>query len=368
MADRRLEREATALSHQSLDVATLFDRLRVAIERDVGFDGCCWMTFDPATILPTGHIPYRSIRPEQVPRLAENEYFEEDVNKFSVLAHADDHAASMHQATAGELERSIRYRVLLGPNGFQDELRVVFERDGSCWGGLAMYKRSTVPFTPDEAASVARIGPIVADGIRRAILTAALADNDTPDAPGLVLLGPGNRVDAVSPAARRWLADLVVPSDAGDDLPSVIYASASHARRAGQGDLEGGSAIARARTRSGRWLVLHGSLLDGDPAGRVSVILEPARPPQIAPLVALAYGLSEREREVTRLVIQGHSTAEIASALSLSAHTVQDHLKSIFEKIGVHSRREMVGRVFAEHYAPRMGQGASVGADGWFAA
>jgi DNA-binding CsgD family transcriptional regulator len=304
-----------------------------------------------------------------VPRLAENEYFEDDVNKFSVLARSDTHVGSMRDATEGRPERSIRYRVLLDPNGFRDELRVAFERDGSCWGGVALYRRSAEPFSARDGAAMTAVAPIVADGIRRSILTTALADNDAPDAPGLVLLGAGNRVDAVSPAAEQWLADLVVTSEseAGDDLPSVIYAVASQARRAAQGDLDSGAALARARTRSGRWLALHGSLLDGDPSGRVSVILEPARPPQIAPLVALAYGLSAREREVTRLVIQGHSTTEIASMLSMSAHTVQDHLKSIFDKVGVRSRREMVGRVFAEHYAPRMGQGAPVGADGWFA-
>jgi DNA-binding CsgD family transcriptional regulator len=37
-----------------------------------------------------------------------------------------------------------------------------------------------------------------------------------------------------------------------------------------------------------------------------------------------AYGLSEDEQDVTRLVLQGESTAEIAERLFLSAHTVQD--------------------------------------------
>ena len=67
-----------------------------------------------------------------------------------------------------------------------------------------------------------------------------------------------------------------------------------------------------------------------------------------------AYGLTEREQELTRLVLQGYSTAEIAERLVISAHTVQQHLKSIFDKTGVHSRRDLVGKVFFAHYEPRL--------------
>jgi ATP/maltotriose-dependent transcriptional regulator MalT len=51
-----------------------------------------------------------------------------------------------------------------------------------------------------------------------------------------------------------------------------------------------------------------------------------------------AWRLTCREREAARLVIDGLSTEDIATALFISVHTVPDHLKMIFGKMGV-SRR-----------------------------
>jgi DNA-binding CsgD family transcriptional regulator len=117
--------------------------------------------------------------------------------------------------------------------------------------------------------------------------------------------------------------------------------------------------------------VLHASRLAGPsppgPTGPTAVILQPARPTEIAPLILQAYALTAREAQLAQLVLQGRSTDEIAATLFISSLTVQQHLTAVFDKTGVRSRRELVAQVFAQHYLPRLRSGARPDADGWFA-
>jgi len=114
-------------------------------------------------------------------------------------------------------------------------------------------------------------------------------------------------------------------------------------------------------------VLVRGSTLGDGPGARAVVILEGLRPPELAPLIAHAHGLTARERAVTQLVAQHLATAEIAARLFLSPYTVQDHLKAIFDKVGVRTRGELVARRYFDHYAPRLADGAHIGADRWFA-
>jgi len=54
-----------------------------------------------------------------------------------------------------------------------------------------------------------------------------------------------------------------------------------------------------------------------------------------------AWNLTPREREVAALIIEGRSSDDIAASLFLSPHTVRDHTKAIFGKVGVHNRRHL---------------------------
>jgi DNA-binding CsgD family transcriptional regulator len=179
-------------------------------------------------------------------------------------------------------------------------------------------------------------------------------------------LGGDGSVETMTPAARRWLGELVDSTSDGPALPLLMVSVADKARRAAAGQTEEVASV-RLPRRTGGWLLVDASLLDAGADGRVAVMVHPAREPELASLIVQAYGLSRREREVTCLVLHGRSTREIADDLHVSAYTVQDHLKAIFAKVGVSSRRELVAQLFLQHCAPRLEGGATVGSDGWFA-
>jgi DNA-binding CsgD family transcriptional regulator len=61
----------------------------------------------------------------------------------------------------------------------------------------------------------------------------------------------------------------------------------------------------------------------------------------------MAAGLTPREQDVVAAVLRGQSTRSIADQLFISEHTVQTHLRSVFAKTGVHSRRELVARAMS---------------------
>jgi DNA-binding CsgD family transcriptional regulator len=255
----------------------------------------------------------------------------DDVNKWSYLAGRGWPVGVLRHATHGCPDLSPRFRGLLRPYGIGDELRASFVSGGAGWGALGLYRdHGRDGFDEDEAALLAELSSHLADGVRRALLLDGAPASTEELGPGLVVLDAANDVEEMNAAAPALLADIVEVADtaAASRLPTAIFAVAAQARGADTRPARG-----RTLTRSGRWLVLYGSMIGGA-ADRVAVIIEHAGPRELAAMIMSAYGLSAREREVTRLVLQGHSTDDIAAALNLSAYTVQDYL-SVFDKAGV---------------------------------
>ncbi len=343
-ARTRARGDVADLLHRGLGVEGFARAATGALRGGVPFDGVCLVTFDPATGLPTGEFVRDGLPSAATPRLTEIEIGGQDVNAFADLARDRRTAASLSAATGGRLERSVRHRELRGPAGFGDELRAALVGQSGAWGALTLMRRAGGPhFTATDVEFVASVSGMLAEGLRRALLLTPVAGDVDDQDSGLLLLADDDSVELANPAARRWLAELD-----GDDpdgpLPVVIRAVAQRARTVGRD----GTARARVRTTAGRWLLARGSLMGDGPGCRAAVVLDAARAPDLEPLVAEAYGLTERERRITWLVARGLPTSAIAGHLHLSAYTVQDHLKAIFDKTGVGTRGELVALLFLE--------------------
>jgi DNA-binding CsgD family transcriptional regulator len=352
----RIQSELVRLGHRGLGVRDFSLRAARALGRVVEFDGVCVLTLDPATLLPTGEFVENGLPVETTPRLTEIELGEADYNKFTALARAERPAASLSEVTRGELDLSVRHRELKRPNGFGDELRAALVGDGGTWGAITLLRESGRPdFAERDVRLVSSVARHFAEGLQRASMFGPEADDaraGDASAPGFLVLEADFSIAMADRAAEAWLGQLRDDGPAGHGLPPAISSVANRARVAAGGG--GESATARVRTTTGRWLLVRGSMLGEGPGARIAVALEAARSAELAPLIAEAYGLTARERLVTQLVAQGFSTAQIAQRLHLSAYTVQDHLKAIFEKVGVSSRGELVARLFFGHYLPRL--------------
>lgn len=361
MASYAKERAAERIAElvgRGLGLITFWDESAEAVASAVPhYMVPCWFTLDPASLLVTSHYDHGLI-PELPRGWLALEYYESDFQSLADVARSERGISTIHEATEGDPSRSQAWRTYVQPYGAEQEVRVALRtREGDAWGALTLYREPGRPrFEPEELDFLRVVSTQLAEGARRALLVGEASDPDGPDAPGLVVLRDDWSVESLTPGVERWLSEL--PGGdwkaRGKLAPAVLAVAGRALRSAENHDAPGEVALARVLSTEGRWIVLHGASLVADGARRVAVIIEPAHPARISPLLMAAYGLSEREQDVTRLVLRGDSTAQIARGLFVSPHTVQQHLKSIFEKTGVRSRRELVGKVFFSHYEPRL--------------
>jgi DNA-binding CsgD family transcriptional regulator len=343
-----------------LEPAALRAAVLPRVRRVVPVDALWWALVDPATLLFTQ--AYREEIPvETGPYFVENEFLADDVNKWTDLAHDREGARTLIGATGGDPSSSARYRDIFAPLGLEDELRVVLRARGSVWGFMCLHREHGSAFSAEEVAFAQRIAPSLAEGVRLGLLVQGSESAQLADSPGLILLAGDGSVIGKNTAADRWLEELNPTGTPA--IPDEVHALAARLNSRGP---SAGVPQLRTRTRAGRWAILHASRMPNQGRDNVAVMIQQATADQVAPVVMSAYGLTEQERTISGLVFHGLSTRAISETLHITEHTIQDHLKSIFDKTGVRSRRELVAAVLRQHYLPRAKTGQRPGPSGYF--
>ncbi len=333
---------------RSSRVEAVAEAVFATIQAFVPFGFACLATTDPLTGVITW--PYKShplgIGDEE---FTATEYGEPDVNQFADIAQRPTPIGVLSIDTGGHPERCRRFRDFLSPQfGFTDELRLVVRTRQLTWAALALYRGSgDEPFSARDAEQLAGATPAMSDAIRRTLFTDEAVAYDAVPEPAVIVVDRNGRPRQMTRAARERITDLG-GWDNGS-LPASLLAISAKARATS------GVLVSRTRLPSGQWLTLRASVLeepDGDtpgtPDGRsVVVTVDLARPAELTGLTLTGRGLTAREQDIVNLVVKGASTKAIASSLHLSPHTVQDHLKAIFAKLGVNSRRQLIGQLYS---------------------
>lgn len=335
------------LGRARLDWSAFASQVTRELQRSIGFDGWCLAQTDPASLLPARAYVSDSPVAASQQRFWQIEYNAGDVNQWPSLARTGPPVGTLSAATGGDLARSRRWDEIMRPAGIADELRAALAVAGNCWGSLSLYRASGArPFSEAEVHHLRQVLGAAAAGARHAWAAGDPVTGIPPAlGPGTVIVTASGTPLTATPEATRWLAELS-PDRRQDHGASIIYAMTALLAASGTATNPSAAARVRTRTADGHWLEIHASpLAAAVPGCDIAITINVAEPARITPLLMHAHGLSARERQIARLILDGRTLTEIARTLHISSYTAKDHLKGTFRKTGTHSRPELTQRL-----------------------
>ncbi len=347
------------LAASSLTVPHLANRVASVLEAAIGWDGFRLFGLDPATMLVnrllaasendaearlewirevylTMPTPYA-----ELPAIARNR------RRGVAYQERQDECWGFSHADLAAIDPTTHYRDFhetRSPVG--GTLLTVFHDQDRPVAAMQAYRRdASRQFRPTDVNLMQVVNPIVGAALSAAAAReAAMAQQSTSDSPsGIALVQASGTVQFATPAGEAWL-DRLGRYDHG--LPTAIWSVMAAQRNAGVAQ----STVLSVRA-DGQPVRVEAS--HGGADGLVAVVIADASPPG-PPEIPPAWGLTPKERDVVTELLGGRSNARIAEALFVSEHTVEWHLRSIYEKVGVASRQEVVAAVFRTTILPQV--------------
>jgi DNA-binding CsgD family transcriptional regulator len=352
-ARNRCRERLEVLAHARLSADEARLTAIAELRRVVGFDRWCWPLSDPDSAVSVNGIGEVDFWPS-LARLVALEHGGDLTSKPRLLA-GDRPSMALSAATRGDLTRSRRWRECLDPYGIGDELMTLCRDRRGCWGSVELMRDSSdPPFAEDDQRLLAELAPTLGAMLRRSAAVRPPAEAGAADAmpPGTAILDRDLAAVSWTPSFRTWVAALPASAPDPEALPPAVYEIAARALDPSE-ETAGLPNRVRIRDAGGRWSAIEGAALEGAGLGQVAITIRAATGDEVFDLLCRVHDLTARERHLTSLVLHGLSTEQLARALHISPYTVKDHLKAIFRKTAVRSRRELIsvfaGRVMSRH-------------------
>ena len=334
------------------DPLTLRLRLIDQLHRVVGFDWYAFVLTDPQTMVgcaPLADVPVALL--PQLPRLIRLKYLT-PLNRWTTIGPSG--VALLRRASGDDPSRDLVWSQLLAAHGVSDVASLVFRDRFGCWGFLDLWRCGPAArFHAGEEDLLASIVEPVTSALRRSQASTFHARAPRPPRPGPVVLLLTRDLDvlAQTPPTQALLRVLIPPGRDAAPIPAGAYNVAAQLLAVEAG-VDASPPWARVHLGEGLWLTLRAATIGdaetgvgGGMGSGIAVSIEESSPAERVDLFARCFALTDRERELLGHLVKGNDTKQIARAMFLSEHTVQDHLKSIFAKTSTHTRKTLLSRV-----------------------
>ena len=357
-ARERIEAIDTA-SHDSTD---LRQQALEILREVVDFDAYVWLLTDPVTAVGAAPLADVPCMPE-LPALIKAKYTTA-INRWTDLRQRPSPTACLNDVVEGDLARSRVWRDVMSRYGIRDVASTVFADRFGCWGFLDLWRNQlSVPFTPSDAAFIDSVTGSLTIALRQCharTFVEAAAPLRGGLGPVVLTLDEDLQITSRTAASQSWLDALLPFGPRGHAIPASVYNVAAQLLAVEAG-IDDSPASTRVHLSDGFWLTLRAARLAPDPrqsdslapgTGNIVVTIEEASAAERMDLFARAVGLTARENELLGWLATGSDTRAMARQMSLSEHTIQDHLKSIFTKTGSRDRVSVLSRALGSKSGP----------------
>jgi len=278
----------------------------------------------------------------------------EDWEPFSRYVKSHSGVTDRRDEAGAKFYRSALYNELMRPIHVMPPLIMHVRERGKYLGGADLFRsRHDPPFSVREKRALMGLIPYVSHAFTSQI-DMKTCYSDTEES-GMAVLACSGSIQFICPVAKRlaFLATHPVANAAAlakntDGVIGGFLNSICNRLRAIFAGREASPPVIIHDNRWGRfifrgyWLEGHGS----EPYGPIGVYIKRQMPTSLVALSTLSYSnLSDRETQVTLLLLGGKSLPQIAKQLNVTHHTVTTYKRQIYEKLEVHSRSELMQRL-----------------------
>jgi len=352
-ARTRARERIAALGAAGLEDRDLRRQALAVLREVIDFSAYVWLLTDPVTAVgtaPLAEVPCIT----ELPALIKAKYAT-PVNRWTALQLQASPAALLNDAVGGDLSRSRVWREVLSRYGVGDVASAVFADQYGCWGFLDLWRDDARgPFDGTDAEFIVSLVAPLTSALRHC-QARTFVEPATPHryeaGPVVLTLDDDLRISSRTAASQAWLNVLLPPEPDERAIPASIYNVAAQLLAAENG-IDDHPASARTHLAGGFWLTVRAARLSSDEkpgaladrGAPLVVTIEEASAAERLDLFSRSFGLTAREHELLGLLATGSDTRAMARQMSLSEHTIQDHLKSIFAKTGARDRVTVLSR------------------------